>query len=354
MSNFRANPDLKPELISEFEVGFDARFLNNRVNLNVSYFDRQTEDLIVNQSLPASGGFTNTQSNIGRVEGDGWEADVSIDFFKSAEEDGFNWNSRVNFTKSEQIVTEQEEDIITFTGVGPILGDNAAIRGEQLGVIVGRRIERDANGNFLINEAGNYKTEDQVTLDDGRTITPIIGNPNPDYVMNFINSFSYKNFNLNFQVSHTSGGDIASSTIAVLLGRGLIVETEDRKNTFILPGIRESTGQANDLQINNSQYYFSNVLFGPKELQVYDASVLRLQEVSLSYNVPKKLLDRTPFGSLSLTASGFNLWYDAYNTPDGANFDPNVAGVGIGNGRGFDYINGPSSRRYGLSVKASF
>lgn len=321
----------------------------------MSYFDRQTKDLIVFKPLAPSSGFTQTQDNIGKVEGDGWEADLSVDIFKSETEDGFNWNSRVNFTKSEQIVTEQEEDQILFAGsTNAVLGANAAIRGEQLGVIVGTRIMRDANGDFIVNSAGNYVAESNTVLDDGRSITPIIGNPNPDYVMNFINNISYKNFNLNFQVSHTSGGDIASSTIAVLLGRGLIVETEDRKNTFILPGVRQDNGQPNDIQINNSQYYFSNVLFGPKELQVYDASVIRLQEVSLSYNVPSKLLDRTPFGSLSITASGFNLWYDAYNTPDGANFDPNVAGVGIGNGRGFDYINGPSTKRYGLSVKASF
>ena len=79
-----------------------------------------------------------------------------------------------------------------------------------------------------------------------------------------------------------------------------------------------------------------------------------LQEISLGFSFPKKWLDKTPLGSLSLTAQGFNLWYDAYNMPDGANFDPNVQGVGIGNGRGFDFINGPSSRRYGLSIKASF
>ena len=355
ISGFRANPDLKPELISEFEVGFDSRFLNNSVNLNVSYFDRSTEDLIVFKPLAPSSGFTQTQDNIGKVEGDGWEVDLSVDLFKSDKEDGFNWNSRVNFTQSEQIVTEQEEDQILFAGsTAAFLGANAAIRGEQLGVIVGTRILRDDAGNFVVNSAGNYVTEDQVVLDDGRQITPIIGNPNPDYVMNFINTLSYKNFNLGFQFSHTKGGDIASSTIAVLLGRGLIVETEDRANTFILPGVSQSTGQPNEIQINNSQYYFSNVLFGPKELQVYDASVIRLQEVSFGYSVPKKWLEKTPFGSLSVTASGFNLWYDAYNTPDGANFDPNVAGVGIGNGRGFDYINGPSSRRYGLSIKASF
>ncbi len=353
VSNFKANPNLKPELISEFEVGFDSRFWDNRVNLNVSYYDRTTKDLIVFKPLAPSSGFTQTQENVGKVEGSGWEADLAVDIFRSAESDGFNWNTRVNFTQSEQIVTEQEDDQIIFAGsTAAFLGGNAAIKGEQLGVIVGTQIERDDNGNFLVDSSGNYKIQDNVVLPDGRSITPIIGNPNPDYVMNFINSFSYKNFSLNFQISHTKGGDIASATIATLLGRGLI--NPDRRETFILPGVKESTGEPNNIQINNSQYYFSNLLFGPKELTVYDGSVIRLQEISLGYSMPKKFLEKTPFGSLSFTVSGFNLWYDAYNTPDAANFDPNVAGVGIGNGRGFDYLNGPSSKRIGFSVKASF
>jgi TonB-linked SusC/RagA family outer membrane protein len=352
VNNFQANPDLKPELLTEYEVGIDARLWNNRIDLSVSYYERTTKDLIVYQPLPPSTGFTSTQSNIGKVEGDGWEIDLGLDLFQN-DGDGFNWNSRVNFTKSEQIVTEQDDDQIIFAGSSaPWLGGNAAIEGEQLGVIVGRRIKRDANGNFLVAASGSYQSEDNIILPDGRSITPIIGNPNPDYVMNFINSLTYKNFNLGFQISHVKGGDISSATIAVLLGRGLIVT--DRKNTFILPGVLASTGEPNNLQINNSTYYFSNVLFGPKELQVYDGSVIRLQEVSFGYRFPEKLLEKTPFGSLTLTASGFNLWYDAYNTPDRANFDPNVAGVGVGNGRGFDYINGPSSKRFGLSVKASF
>ncbi len=354
VSNFLANPNLKPELISEFEVGFDSRFLNNRVNLNVSYFDRQTKDLIVFKPLAPSSGFTQTQENVGKVEGDGFEVDLGVDLFRN-DDNGFNWNSRVNFTTSEQIVTEQDDDQIIYAGsTASFLGGNAAIRGEQLGVIVGDRIERDANGNFVVDANGNYKTQSQINLPDGRSITPIIGDPNPDYVMNFINNLSYKNWNLGFQVSHTKGGDISSATIGVLLGRGLIVETEDRENTFVLPGVNETTGQPNNVQINNSTYYFGNVLFGPKELQIYDGSVVRLQEMSLGYSIPQKWLERTPFGSVTFTATGFNLWYDAYNTPEGANFDPNVAGVGIGNGRGFDYINGPSSRRYGFSVKASF
>ena len=81
---------------------------------------------------------------------------------------------------------------------------------------------------------------------------------------------------------------------------------------------------------------------------------MRLQEVSLAYTISSKLLEKTPFGSVSVKFSGFNLWYNAYNTPEGIHFDPNTTGLGAGNGAGFDFLTGPSSRRYGLSVNASF
>ena len=361
VSNTLANPDLKPELISEFEIGFDARFLKNRVDVSLSYYDRTTKDLIVNKPLSPSTGFTSTQTNIGKVEGNGWEIDLGIDLFKSNEDGGFNWNSRVNFTKNEQIVTEQADDQIVYAGFTNL--GNAAIEGFQLGTIVGNRILRDADGNRVVGSDGLYISQPEVSIDangnevpagtpGSRAIVPILGNPNPDYVMNFINAISYKNFTLGFQISHVSGGEMYSQTIGTLLGRGLLVP--DRRDSFIVPGVLEN-GQPNNIQIDNSSYYFDNIGFSAQnEGLIFDASVIRLSEISLSYNMPKKWLDNTPFGSLSVTAAGYNLWYDAYNTPDDANFDPNVAGIGVGNGRGFDYLNGPSSKRYGLSVKASF
>ncbi|MBO6587589.1 MAG: SusC/RagA family TonB-linked outer membrane protein [Muricauda sp.] len=350
VGNVKENPNLKPELLKEFEVGLESRFWQNRVSLDFTYYDRRTDDLIVNQPLPPSTGFTLTQSNIGQISNKGIEADLGIDIFRGGK-DGFNWNSRVNFFANEEVVEEQEEDIIFYAGsTALVVGANAAIKGESLGTIVGTAVGRDVDGNLLVNDAGNYVIVEQ----DSEGNVPIIGDAVPDYTMNFFNTFSYKNWNLGFQIQHVKGGDIMSSTIATLLGRGLITETVDRENTYIIPGVNQNTGEVNTKQINNSSYYFDNLLFGPAEMKIYDASVIRLQEVSLSYSFPKKYLDNTPFGSLTLTAQGFNLWYDAYNTPDGANFDPNVAGVGIGNGRGFDFMNGPSQRRYGLTVRASF
>lgn len=351
VAGFKANPNLRPELISELEFGFESKFFNNRLSLDFTYFDRTTKDLIVREPLSPSTGFTFTQSNIGQIEGDGVEIDAAVDWFRSESRDGFNWNTRVNFSTYNPVVTEQEQDIIIYAGSSSLfIGGNAAIKGQPLGAMVGTAVGRDADGNFLVNDGGDYVIVEQDL--DGNI--PIIGDPNPDYQMNLINTISYKNWSLGFQINHISGGDMMSSTIATLLGRGLITETLDRENTFILPGVNQTTGLPNVQQINNSTYYFNNVLFGPAELKVYDASVIRLQELSLAYNFPAKYLDKTPLGALSITLQGNNLWFDAYNMPDGANFDPNVQGAGIGNAQGFDFINGPSARRYGLSLKATF
>ncbi|MDB4127374.1 SusC/RagA family TonB-linked outer membrane protein, partial [Flavobacteriaceae bacterium] len=149
-------------------------------------------------------------------------------------------------------------------------------------------------------------------------------------------------------------GDIYSTTIATLMGRGLTTDTEDRLSTYILPGVT-ATGEVNDVQINNSNFYFDNGFASPaNELSVYDASVVRLREVSFGYSLPSKMLENTPFGKVVFKASAYNMWYDAYNTPDGINFDPNTTALGDSNGQGFDYLTGPSSKRYGMSVNVSF
>ncbi|KAB7531606.1 SusC/RagA family TonB-linked outer membrane protein [Flagellimonas olearia] len=338
------NPELKPEQVSEIELGVESRWWDGRVTLDASIYQRTTTDLIVTQPLDPSSGYYRTTTNVGEIKGEGVELDLGLNLIRS-DSDGFNWNSNVNFSATETTVEDlgADTDLIVYSGYSNL--GNAAIEGEPLGVIYSSRVLRDDDGNLVVNSAGDYVFDSQ----DG-----IIGDPNPDFTVNFNNQFSYKNFNFGFQFNWTQGGDIYSGTIATLLGRGLIEETVDRENTFILPGVQQSDGRVNDVQINNSDYYFTNVLFGPSELQVYDATLLRLQEVSLGYSVPKKFLDKTPFGSLSFTVSGFNLWYDAINTPDGANFDPNTSGTGVGNGFGFDFLNGPSSRRYGFSVKATF
>jgi len=343
------NPNIKPELFSELEYGIEGK-LFSRVNFDFSYYTRDTKDLIItDQPIPVSSGANISDTNIGAIESWGIEAEVSADIIRR-DNNGFKWNFAVNFFTNESEVTDiGDNDLIIYAGYSN-LGNGARV-GYPLGSIFGSRIARDEDGNLLVDGTGNYASEEI----DEEGILPFIGDPNPDFVMNYTNTFEYKGFSLGVAINHTSGGDIYSVTVASLMGRGLTTDTEDRLSTYILPGVNQGTGLPNDIQINNSSYYFTNGFASTaNELSIYDGSVIRLREVSLGYSIPSRLLDKTPLGKLVIKASAYNMWYDAYNTPDGINFDPNVAGLGAGNGQGFDYLTGPSSKRYGLSVNASF
>ena len=338
------NSNLRPEKIGELEFGLEARMLDNRLSLDFSMYNRTTTDLIIDRPLDPSTGFTTTKTNIGLIEANGIEVDLSYDWIKK-ENDGLNWTTSLNWFKNKSIVKDLglDTDIVVYEGFATL--GNAAIKGEQIGTMIGTAVARDDNGNYMVNAAGSY------VIQEGNNI---IGNATPDFTMNVNNSLSFKNIRLNMLFSWTQGGDMYSQTVQTLLGRGVINdEGVDRANSFILPGVNPE-GQKNSTQINNSTYYFSNVLYGPDELGVYDATVFRLQELSLGYSLPQKMLGKTPFGLINLTFTGNNLWFLAPNMPKNANFDPNVAGLGVGNGQGFEYLNGPSSRRYGLSLKASF
>ncbi len=347
VSNTVANPGILPERYRELEAGLEASLYKNKISIDLSIYKRFTEDLIINRPLDPSTGGTTIQTNIGEIEGNGVELDLGINLVRTED---FSWDINANYNQNESIVTDlgADTDIIVYAGFTS--QGNAAIPGQPLGVMVGSRVKRGPNGELSVAANGNYISEAQ---DPDTGLIPVVGNPTPDFILNVGNTISYKGLNFSFLFNHVQGGDLYAQTTQTLLGRGLITETIDRENTYILPGIGPD-GQPNTTQINNSDFYFSNVLYGPVELGVYDATALRLQEVSLGYSLPSSLLEKTPFGSLSFTLSGFNLWYKAFNMPDGANFDPNVAGLGVGNGQGFEYLNGPSSKRYGLSVKASF
>lgn len=342
------NPALKPERMDELEFGIEGTFLNRRLGLDLSIYNKATKDLRIDRPLDPSTGYTTTVTNIGKIENKGAEVDLSFIWVQAQQPGALEWTSNLNWSTNESKVVDlgADTDYITYAGGSGYY--NVAAPGYSLGTIVGSAINRDASGNYKVLSNGFYDIKYGTDPEENT-----IGDATPNFLLNFGNRITYKDFALNFLISHVNGGDIMSMTTSVLLGRGLVEDTVDREQSFILPGVNPS-GQPNTTQIVNSDFYFYNVLYGPGENRIYDGSVIRLQEVSLTYNLPKSILDSTPFGSLSLSASGFNLWYDAYNTPDSVNFDPNVAGVGIGNGRGFDWLNGPSSKRYGLSLKATF
>jgi TonB-linked SusC/RagA family outer membrane protein len=342
------NTGLKPELLAELEFGLEANLFDNRLSAEISYFDRNTTDLIITQPLDPSTGYTSTRTNIGEISATGWEVDLNLDWIRG---DKFNWNTSINYTTNQAIVEDlgQNTDQIIYAGFST--RGNAAIPGLPLTSMIGTSVSRDDQGRPLVDASGSYRTNNDTNYKTNKYA--LIGDSNPDFIANIGNTLTYGNLSLNVLFNATIGGDMYSSFIMTLLGRGITTDTLDRELPYILPGVL-ADGSPNNKMIDNATTYFGNLILGGDELRTWDASVLRLSEVSLTYDIPSSWLDKTPFGAASISAQGFNLWYDAYNTPEGINYDPNIAGLGVGNGSGFEYFNGVSARRYGVSLKLTF
>jgi TonB-linked SusC/RagA family outer membrane protein len=342
IDNFLGNPNLNPELIQELELGVEGRFLKNRIGLDLSAYERNTKDLITRAPLDPSTGFTSTFINIGNVRTRGLEISLNGTIYQAPS--GFKWDAIFNWSAYRSIVTELSDEldevlIDGFTDLG-----NFAIKGRPFNIIKGVGIQRDANGNKVVSATGQY-------LATGENVE--LGDPNPEWTSALINNFSYKGFTLSFMLEKRYGGMIFSTTAFSLVGRGVTSDTDhDRSLTMILPGVKQD-GTPNDIMVTSSNYFFDNFFF-TDEAGMFDGSTIRLREVSLSYALPRNLMSRTPFKGASLTVSGTNLWFNAYNMPKHVNFDTDVLSLGVGNGLGFDYLTGPSSRRFGATLNLTF
>jgi len=346
--NLLPNPGLKPELLREYEFGLEGRFIKNRLNLDFTWYNRKATDQILFRQLDPSTGYTSQQINGGDVENKGIEIGAGVAIIRNR---NFNWGIDVNFTRNRNKVTALPEGIDQLVVAGfTDLGGFAKV-GHPLGILQGYYVQRyngpntKGQGQLVVDALGNYL----VSTDIG-----IIGDPNPDFKTSLINNLSYRGLSFRMQWDYTQGGDIYSATIRSLLARGLTKDTEmDRMLPVILPGVKLD-GNPNDIQTDATNAYFNSLGFGPADRSVFDGTVIRLRELSLSYALPARLISRTPLGGISLTLSGTNLWYNAPNTPKYMNFDPETSGLGAGSYRGFEFITGPSSRRIGGSLRITF
>jgi TonB-linked SusC/RagA family outer membrane protein len=348
VDNFLGNPNLRPEQHEEYELGIEGKFLKNRINLDFTVFRRNTKNLITNAPLDASTGFTSTTINLGKIRNEGIEISLGGDVLTKGQ---FSWNANLIYSRIVPTVLDLGGSLqeVQITGFGSALG-NYAIVGRPFNMIKGIGYRRNDQGQLLIDGGGNLIT----------TPTPIeLGNPNPAFTSSLINEFSYKGFSLNVMLSYRHGGAMYSTTAGALLGRGLTTDTGienngyDRAQTFIFSGVK-ADGQPNTTQITASDANFNNVYFFGDEGRIFNATTIRLQEVALSYALPKSMLAKSPFKGVSFVLSGNNLWYYAPYFPKGLNFDTDNLGLGVGNGLGFEFLTGPSSRRFGGTLKLTF
>jgi TonB-linked SusC/RagA family outer membrane protein len=349
-----ANPNLKPELLTETEFGIESQMFKNRVKLDFSFYNRIAKDQIINRPLDPSAGFTETFINAGTISNKGVEISLGGTPLKAA---NLTWDVTVNFTKNISKVKSLPDGSSEILVNGYSNLGNFAIEGQPMNVIKGTYVEKTSDGQNIIGDDGNYK------IASG---TGIIADPNPNWLGSVISSLSWKGLSLGMQWDYVDGGQVFSYTGATMVGRGVAKDLEDFDPTLplILPGVlevKDSNGDVtgytpNNIPITTAEAFFTNGIIGggASDRGIFDATRIRFREISLAYSLPKSIVSKLKVRGVNLSLVGNNLWFRAINAPKYSRADFDRTAFGSNNGAGFDYLGGPSARRYGFNIKVNF
>ena len=351
VSSVQPNPNLKPERQKEIEFGIETTLFNGLLDIDMSYYNRISKDQIFSSNLPPSTGFTSTSINAGRIDTEGLELGVTVFPVRTG---NLTYSITNNFTAYETTVKELPEELVEYSG------NNTAIVGQPLGVFRTTYILRDDEGNALINPAnGNFISSGDVGLDQ-----KITGDPNPDFRYAMIHGLTYKGFNLTVQLEYTHGGDILSTYVRSIYERGVSTDTEDREGSFVLPGVygdittgqplRDESGNTipNRYQMTLNDIFFTNS-FSSFENNLFDASVFRIREINLNYNLPNTWVNRIGLNSATITGNVQNVFWYAPHFPKGIRLDPEANTSGE-NGFGEQGISDPAMRKFSVGLRVTF
>lgn len=347
------NKMLKPLLSTDYEVGLDMEFLNRRFGFDFSYYNRQTKDDIVRTAVSYSTGYRTAILNVGQLRNRGIEL-----LFRATpvKRKNFTWNSTFTFSMNDNKVVALGDGSGGAQGP-PILlatakSGEAIIQleeGKRYGGIYGYKFVRDNQGRIVYDSRGypTYTTKNEY-----------LGNGVFDKIFGFSNTFIYKNFSLYALIDAKFGASIYSETnsiayangrhMATLVGRedGLIgagVDQSGKENTILVPGKKTVSPPPGSGSISGYYQQLSHIA----ENFIYDASFVKLREVSLAYRIPKSFLDKLGLvsGTVSLVARNLAILYSKTE-----NVDPESS-VSSGNAQGIERLVYPITRNFGLTIK---
>jgi outer membrane receptor protein involved in Fe transport len=329
------NSELKPERTSSIEAGLDLNFLSSRIGLGFTYYSKTTEDLIYPVAVSGSTGYTSVIVNAGKMANKGVELSLNGQAVKLP--NGFTWDLTINWAKNKNEIVELAEGLTSIRLATLFGGSLEAQKGVPYGAIVGADFVYD-NGNKVVLADGNY---------DRTSPNQYLGSVLADWTGGIRNSFSYKGINLSFLVDGQFGGSVYS--VSNMFGKytGIFAETTEggiRETGVILEGV-QSDGSPNSVVISAQQaFYNSYRLHGA---YVYDATYFKLRESSLSYSLPKSLIDKLPFKNISVSVIGRNLAFLYKKIP---HVDPETT-TNSGNIQGIEGAAVPPVRSWGFNLK---
>ncbi len=352
MNTFGDNT-LRPERTREFEVGADLGFLHDRLTTSFTYYRSFTSNLIASVPLPASSGYSYNYINVGDVSNNGVE--LSMRGTPISTRYGLRWDVFMTYTHNRNTVERVNggmENIVLggYNGMSVV-----AAEGRPLGSFYAKDIQymQDAQGAW-------HAIVDQATGLPLATKDPVYkGSYQPKFMASWGTDLTYKGIRLHALFNTKQGGQFYSQTKMNMDANGSSIPTTvNNRNAYVWENSVYNVANTSIYLPNTTRFlpydYYTKVQ--PQQLQaqgIVGGSFVRLQELSLSYKIPKKFYERSPFGGLEAGVYGNNLvlWTAESNKYD----DPEATSAGsIGNGQGFNYIARPTTRNYGVYVKVKF
>lgn len=302
---------ISPERQKELELGFDAGLFDNRVNLEFSYYIKSVDDLVLRANAPTSSGYSFRWSNAGSLENKGVEIGLNANVFNSQ---AFTWDTGVTFYKNKSKMKELNVPSFDTGGFGTGLGTFRIEEGKSVTQIVGN----DENGNVQV-----------------------LGDAEPDFQMNFNNSFTFAGFTLSFLWHWKKGGD--NVNLSRLLSDFSGTSSDYDEINLDPAGV-----------VPNGDYRIGSYLNGVATPFVEDASYLRMREIGLYYNLPTGLLENLFHGTVADVQFGFS-GRNLINIFDYNSYDPEVSNFGTtGLSQGIEVTPFPSSKRVLFHLSVGF
>lgn len=337
-SDTRALYNLKNETINSYEIGLELKAFNNRLGLDIAYYNKEAKNQILKMNTPPSTGYSYRNINAGNVRNRGIEVLLTGTPVQTKD---FTWDIALNFSKNENKILELADGIqrqeLQHSSLNSTLRIVAEVGGSY-GDILGRTLNRNENGELIVDKDGlpEYGSE-YVKL----------GNNSPDWMGGLSNTFTYKGFDLSFQIDMRYGGDVYMGSIRTGSESGILTSTLEGRESMLIEGVT-ADGTKNSVA-TTAQKYWTRLAEGA-EPWIYDATNIRLRELSLGYTLPKNLLRRTPFQNVKLSFVGRNLWLIHSKTKG---FDPEGS-ASTGNAQGFEFASMPIMRSLGFNLNVTF
>jgi hypothetical protein len=336
--------ELKPYTSTTAEVGIETKIFNNMLGIDLTLYRRTTTNDIVNASVATSSSYESVLLNVGEMRNQGIELLLSAGPLTIA--NGLTWDASFNmaYNKNKIIKIADGLNSLAIPGAVPRT-ENAAIyhyEGQPFGMIAGNKTKRDANGNIVYNNANGIPIQSEITP---------LGRGVPPLTLGVNNNFSYKNFSLSFLVDGKFGSKIYSSANAYGAYFGLAkrtVENNVRDTGIAVRGVDQNGAEYS--AVVPVQEYYQGIAYSITDEFVYDASFIKLRQLTLGYSVPQTVLSKTPFQYLGLSFVARNLLLLYSEVP---NIDPE-SNYSNGNGQGLENFGIPTTRSYGFNLLVRF